>query len=123
MRMIVPCLIVFFIILIIYQLFALQQNVIEGLANSTAGQYQAYDTSSSNNVGILAQQNAGNIQVLEKQVNTLSELKSEVDTNTKNISSLTTQVGALQQQVTSITQQQKSAADQINKKLPVTGTN
>ena len=64
MLAIINILIVFFIILIIYQIFLahFSNNVIEGLEN-----YKEYDTNDPNNVMILAQQNAGNIEVLRKQ--------------------------------------------------------
>ena len=67
MLAIINILIVFFIILIIYQIFLahFSNNVIEGLEN-----YKEYDTNvrnDSNNVMILAQQNADNIEVFKKE--------------------------------------------------------
>jgi len=119
MRIVIPCLIIFFMILIIYQIFLAKHTTIEGLANSTAGQSQSYD---SNDISTLAHKNAGNIQVLQEQVKGLQDLQTDVKTNTSNITKMTTQISSLQQQVTSLSQQQTDAANQVNKKLPVTGT-
>lgn len=119
MSLVVLCLIIFFIILIIYQLFSVKHSTIEGLANSTAGQSQPYDSS---DISTLAHKNAGNIQVLQEQIKPLQDMKSSVDTNTSNITHMQTQVTAIQQQVNGLSNQQKSVADNVNKKLPVTGT-
>lgn len=106
--MLVNILIVFFIILIFYQLFLsnisetfykIKNNVIEGMdtATTTSGsqQYQPYDTSNPNNVMILAQQNAGNIQVLKQQVDGVLGLNQEVQDMSGNLATLTTQVSNL----------------------------
>ena len=106
--MLVNILIVFFIILIFYQLFLsnisetfykIKNNVIEGMdtATTTSGsqQYQPYDTSNPNNVMILAQQNAGNIQVLKQQVDSVLGLDQEVQDISGNLATLTTQVSNL----------------------------
>ena len=89
MLAIINILIVFFIILIIYQIFLahFSNNVIEGLEN-----YKEYDTNDPNNVMILAQQNAGNIEVLRKQFDNISGLKQEVQDISGNVANLTTQV-------------------------------
>jgi hypothetical protein len=106
--MLVNILIVFFIILIFYQVFLsnisetfykIKNNVIEGMdtATTTSGsqQYQPYDTSNPNNVMILAQQNAGNIQVLKQQVDSVLGLNQEVQDISGNLATLTTQVSNL----------------------------
>ena len=85
LKILICFLIIFFIYLIIYQTYFTKKNIIEGLANDTTGQYQAYNTSNSNNTQILAQQNAGNIQVLEKQINNLSSLQTEVNDISGNL--------------------------------------
>ena len=108
-------------VLIIYQTYFTKKNIIEGLANDTTGQYQAYNTSNSNNTQILAQQNAGNIQVLEKQINNLSSLQTEVNDISGNLVTISKQLNALQQQVNALTQQQQSAANTVGKKLPASG--
>jgi len=77
-------LILFFIALIIYQIIlANSLFVIEGLDN-----YKPYDTNNPQNALILAQQNAGNIQVLKDQLGDISGLKEEVKQNTKNVTTL-----------------------------------
>ena len=92
MLAIINILIVFFIILIIYQIFLahFSNNVIEGLEN-----YKEYDTNDPNNVMILAQQNAGNIEVLRKQFDNISGLKQEVQDISGNVANLTKQVDDL----------------------------
>ena len=70
---IINLLIVFFIILIFYQILLENTNltkIVEGLtdnseSSSSNNQYQPYD---SNDPNILSQQNAGNIQVLKQQI-------------------------------------------------------
>jgi hypothetical protein len=121
MKLLIFLLIIFFIILIVHQIFFTKIYTIEGLANSTSGQYQPYNTNNSSNAGILAQQNAGNIQVLEGQVNNLTNLQTEVTDISGNMATITTQINNLQSQVNALMQQQQTAADNVNKKLPVTG--
>jgi len=92
MLAIINILIVFFIILIIYQIFLahFSNNVIEGLEN-----YKEYDTNvknDSNNVMILAQQNADNIEVFKKEFDNISGLKQQVQDISGNIDILTKQV-------------------------------
>jgi predicted RND superfamily exporter protein len=92
MLTIINILIVFFIILIIYQIFLahFSNNVIEGLEN-----YKEYDTNvknDSNNVMILAQQNADNIEVFKKEFDNISGLKQQVQDISGNIDILTKQV-------------------------------
>jgi hypothetical protein len=105
MLAIINILIVFFIILIIYQIFLahFSNNVIEGLEN-----YKEYDTNDPNNVMILAQQNAGNIEVLRKQFDNISGLKQEVQDISGNVANLTTQVEDLV----------KAQEDYLAEKLP-----
>ena len=91
---IINLLIILFIILIIYQIFLahFSDNIMEGLEN-----YKEYDTSDPNNVMILAQQNAGNIEVLKQQFDKISGLKQEVDDISGNVVNLTKQVDDLVQ--------------------------
>ena len=79
-------LIVFFVILICYQLI-LANNIIEGLTT-----YQAYDP--SNNT-ILEQQNAGNISYLKQRLDEIQGLSQEVQDISGNVVSLQTQVNGL----------------------------
>lgn len=94
MLTIINLLIIIFIILIIYQIFLahFSNSIIEGLDN-----YKEYDTADPNNVMILAQQNAGNIEVLKQQFDKISGLKQHVEDMSGNIDNLTQQVNDLVQ--------------------------
>ena len=92
MLTLINILIVFFVILIIYQIF-LASNIIEGLEN----QYQSYDTNNPNNALILAQQNAGNISFLKQQLDSLNGISQQVQDLSGNVQSLQTQVNGLVQ--------------------------
>ena len=84
---IINLLILFFVSLIFIQLFLAPS--IEGM---TPGVFQPYDTNNPNNALILAQQNAGNIQVLKQQIDDLSSLKANVKQNATDIENLRKQV-------------------------------
>ena len=106
-------LILFFIAILIYQIIlANSLLVIEGLDN-----YQPYDTNNPQNALILAQQNAGNIQVLKDQLGDISGLKEEVKQNTKNVTTL-------QGQIMQIVEAQKEYTNNLTGGTPpdVTGT-
>jgi len=105
MLTIINFLIIIFIILIIYQIFLahFSDSVIEGLEN-----YKEYDTNDPNNVMILAQQNAGNIEVLKKQFDNISGLKQEVEDISGNMVNLTKQVDDMIQ----------AQQDYLDQKLP-----
>ena len=92
MLTIINLLIIIFIILIIYQIFLahFSDTIIEGLEN-----YKEYDTNDPNNVMILAQQNAGNIEVLKQEFEKISGLKQQVDDISGNMVNLTKQVDDL----------------------------
>ena len=92
MLTIIHFLIIIFIVLIIYQIFLayFSDNIIEGLEN-----YKEYDTEDPNNVMILAQQNAGNIEVLKQQFDNITGLKQQVDDISGNMVNLTKQVDDL----------------------------
>jgi predicted PurR-regulated permease PerM len=94
MLTIINLLIIIFIVLIIYQIFLahFSDSIIEGLEN-----YKEYDTNDPNNVMILAQQNAGNIEVLKQEFERISGLKQEVDDISGNMVNLTKQVDDLVQ--------------------------
>ena len=87
-------LIVFFIILIVYQIFLayVRNDIVEGLNNK---QYQPYNTNDPNNALILAQQNAGNISVLKNQLDELNGLNKEVQDISGNVIALQSQVSQL----------------------------
>jgi hypothetical protein len=67
-----------------------KKNIIEGL-----DKYQDYN---QNNVFILAQKNAANIQVLKENVDQLQGVKSKVDEHTKSIEQLTSQLNQIMMQ-------------------------
>lgn len=92
MLTLVNILIVFFIILILYQIL-LASRIVEGLEN----QYQPYDTNNPNNALILAQQNAGNIDFLKQRLDTLTGINQQVQDLSGNVQSLQTQVTGLVQ--------------------------
>jgi hypothetical protein len=118
---VINVLIVFFILLIVSQIFLAVFNnyTIEGLTTiqplsssipvvqdnqetqSSQQEYQPYNTNDPNNALILAQQNAGNIQILKQQLDGLMSLDQEVQDISGNVASLQTQVvgmvGAQQQ--------------------------
>jgi|688.fasta_scaffold281273_3 hypothetical protein len=94
MLTIINLLIIIFIILMTYQIFLahFSDSIIEGLEN-----YKEYDTNDPNNVMILAQQNAGNIEVLKQEFEKVSGLKQQVDDISGNMINLTKQVDDLVQ--------------------------
>ena len=98
MLTLVNILIIFFIILILYQIF-LANNIIEGLDN----QYQPYDTNNPNNALILAQQNAGNISYLKEQLDNILGINQQVQDLSCNVTTLQTQINGI------LTQQQEYA--------------
>jgi len=97
----VNTLVVFFLILIIYQLL-LASHIIEGLEN----QYQQYDTNNPNNALILAQQNAGNISFLKQRLDSLTDINEQVQDLSGNVLTLQTQV-------TDLVQAQQNYTDQM----------
>lgn len=88
--MLINILILFFSLLLIYQIILANINLIETFDN-----YQNIDTSNPNNVGILSQQNAANIDALKKQVEKLLPLNGKVQDLSKNVSNLSKQVDTL----------------------------
>ena len=92
MLTLVNILILFFTILVIYQIFLAYSgySIIEGLENDY--KYKPYD---SDDALILGKQNAGNIIVLEKQVSELSGLNQQVMDLSANVVSLQDQVNNL----------------------------
>ena len=99
--MLIKTLIIFFIILIFYQIFlahVISKINIEGMDTQTTQQYQPYDMNNPNNAFILAQQNAGNIQVLKQQMDNVLNLNNEVQDLSGNLAALTTQVTNLIEQ-------------------------
>lgn len=92
MLSLINILILFFIILVGYQLI-LASHVIEGLENSD--EYKPYNTNDPNNALILAQQNAGNINFLKSRIDSVQGLNQQVQDLSGNVSSLQLQVNDL----------------------------
>jgi hypothetical protein len=121
--MLIKVLIIFFTILIFFQIlslfiYKLNNYSIEGMTTtSPTQQYQPYDTNNPNNVLILAQQNAGNIQVLKQQLDKALGLEKTVQDMSGNLVTLT-------EQVTALMQQQQSAANALLPSSPpkISGT-
>ena len=114
-------LIVLFVILISYQVYLAMlssTSLIEGLENNdtTTSNYKPY-TINPNNSLILAQQNAGNIEVLKGRINNLDGVKQSIDDIKQSINSIQTQIDGL-------VQQQANYAQEIAGSTPVdvTGT-
>ena len=99
----VNILILFFIILISYQVI-LANHIVEGLENGQS--YQQYDTNNPANALILAQQNAGNIEYIKQRLDSVQGLYQEVQDISGN-------VVTLQDQVTQLVMAQKQYADQM----------
>jgi hypothetical protein len=76
-------------------MYNFNNNIIEGMDSNPSQQYQPYDTNNPNNALILAQQNAGNIQVLKQQVDKVLGLDKEVQDISGNVVTLTSQVTKL----------------------------
>ena len=114
MLTLVNILILFFTILVIYQIFLAYSgySIIEGLENDD--KYKPYD---SDDALILGKQNAGNIIVLEKQVNNLSGLNQQVQDLSGN-------VAGLQEQVNNLVTAQNQYASQMAPSTPpdISGT-
>jgi hypothetical protein len=120
-------LILLFTILITYQIFltypiySKTSYLIEGLDNSDSSDqtqdYKPYNLNDPNNALILAQQNAGNIEVLKGRIDAQDGVKEKVDTIQQNINAIQTQIDGL-------VQQQADFAQQIAGSTPptVTGT-
>jgi len=102
MLTLVNVLIVFFIILIVYQII-LATKIVEGLENNSGKKYREYPP----NALILAQQNAGNIEYLKKKMDDLQNMNSVVSDLSGNVVALQQQVNGLvsaqQQYVTQMT--------------------
>jgi hypothetical protein len=112
-----------FVILMGYQAYLanITYNLIEGLENEdtsgNTGEYKPYNLNDPNNSLILAQQNAGNIEVLKGRIDGLDGVKKRVDDMQQSIDSMQTQIDGL-------VQQQADYAQEIAGSTPpeVTGT-
>jgi hypothetical protein len=90
MLSVVNILIIFFLCLILYQLF-LDTRLIEGLEN----QYQPYDPNNPENALILAQQNAGNIAYIKERLDEYQNVYRQVQDLSGNYDVLEKQVNDL----------------------------
>ena len=111
--MLVNILIIFFLILISYQII-LGNNIIEGLDNNNS--YQQYN---SQDPLILAQQNAGNIEYLKGRIDDVQGMYKQVQDLSGNYQTLQEQVNGLvtaQQQYA--TQMTGGTAPQISGAVP-----
>ena len=112
-------LIILFTILIVYQLLlAISPSpLIEGLENEETAptEYQPYNVNDPNNALILAQQNAGNIQVLKGRIDGLED-------NGKKINSMQQQIDSMQTQIDGLVQQQSDYAQELGGSSPPTVT-
>ena len=106
MLTLVNLLIIFFIVLIIYQIFLAYFNnsITEGYENKD--EYKPYDTNNPENALILAQQNAGNIIVIKGQLDDMLGINKQVQDLSGNVANL-------QQQVTDLVQAQNDYANQM----------
>jgi hypothetical protein len=113
---IIIVLILFFILLLGLQIFLANFNNYEGFENNNNTEFQPYNLNDPNNVLILAKQNAGNIDFLKQQVDTLNKMKVTID-------DLTNRVVNLEQNVVDLMQQQKDYANELTggEELEVTG--
>jgi hypothetical protein len=83
----------------------------EGIENKN-DTYQEYDTSNPDNIMILVQQNAGNIEYLKNRMDEISSLKSTVTDLTQNVEQLNKTVEEL------VIQQQSYVVDATNGETP-----
>ena len=116
--MFIQFLVLFFIILISYQVFLAcsKRNLIEGMESSST-EFAPYDTNNPANALILAQQNAGNINYLKGRLDEMETMKTTVD-------SLSQQVDQLNQQMAGLVQQQSDLGQSLAGTTPptITGT-
>jgi hypothetical protein len=92
MLTLVNILIVFFITLIVFQLF-LANHIREGL--ETSNTYKSYNTNNETNALILAQQNAGNIGYLNDKIKEVQPALTQIQDLSGNVQTLQTQVNGL----------------------------
>ena len=116
LRIIIHILILFFVILISYQLFLANFDIIEGMDSNTSSSsssttkkqtYKPYDTNNPANALILAQQNAGNIGYINERMDNVQDMSKQIVDLSNNVQDLQTQmnglVSAQQQYATQLT--------------------
>ena len=123
MLILIYILICLFLLLLVYQFSSLlDKNIIEGLETNNLEtkqkEYKPYNLSDPNNSLILAQQNAGNIEVLKGRIDNLDGVKDRVDNMQQSIDLMQTQINGLVQQ------QSEFAQEMVGSTPPkITGTN
>ena len=99
LRIIINVLILFFIVLIGYQLILANCSIVEGMKTSDPSQqkqsYKSYDSNNQSNALILAQQNAGNIGYINQQMDNVQNMRGEFLDLSNNVQVLQTQVNGL----------------------------
>jgi len=112
LRIIIHILILFFVILISYQLFLANFDIIEGMdsnkeSSSSSTTYKPYDTTNPANALILAQQNAGNIGYINTRIDNVQNMSKQIVDLSNNVQELQTQMNdmasAQQQYATQLT--------------------
>ena len=112
MTFLINILLFLFALLIVYQVYRVKEGLETAAttptttptsSSSSSSTYQPYDP---NNPTILAQQNAGNIQVLKGQMDELVGIKKEVEDISGNLYTLTDQVNQYMLQQATTAQQQ-----------------
>lgn len=100
-------LIIVFLLLIGYQFFlgSSTDKIIEGLENQEGLPYKPYNVNDPNNALILAQQNAGNIEVLKQRMDELNGVKQSITDMQNNINSMQVQVDGLVEQQSAFAQE------------------
>lgn len=97
LSILVNILIVFFAVLLFYQIILAFQSfdkLVEGMESAS---YRPYDTNNPNNAMILAQQNAGNIAYLKERLDKYDTLYTEVQDISGNLQTLQSQVTQMMQ--------------------------
>jgi len=84
----------------------LESDSTTSTSTSTDGSYQAYNTSDPNNALILAQQNAGNIEVLKGRIDDFGDIKKKTD-------DMQTSMDGMQDEINALVQQQADFAQQM----------
>jgi len=112
--LITKILIIFFGILILYQVFLAHFIIKEGHEQQKQ-KYKDYDLNNPNNALILSQQNAGNIEFLKSRIDDLIPLQKQVADISGNLITLSDKVnGIILQQTNFATQNLPSSPPEIS---------
>lgn len=112
--LITKLLIIFFGILILYQVFLAHFIIKEGHEQQKQ-KYKEYDLNNPNNALILSQQNAGNIEFLKSRIDDLIPLQKQVADISGNLITLSDKVnGIILQQTNFSTQNLPSSPPEIS---------